>query len=78
MKKNAFILQTNWAVYAKAAPLLYAQMTIHMESYDAVAFQRGCLFTTSSSGAQMYGGIIPYVAQALAMQKVYKSMPLVR
>lgn len=36
MKKNAFILQTNWAVYAKAAPLLYAQMTIHMESYDAV------------------------------------------
>ena len=37
------------------------------------AFQRGCLFMTSSSGAQMYGGIIPYVAQALAMQKVYKS-----
>ena len=33
---------------------------------------------TSSSGAQMYGGIIPYVAQALATQKVYKSMPLVK
>ena len=42
------------------------------------AFQRGCLFMTSSSGAQMYGGIIPYVAQALATQKVYKSMPLVK
>ena len=28
--------------------------------------------------AQTYGGTIPYVAQALAMQKVYKSMPLMK